>query len=245
MNSIAALTGLVAVAAAFLMVLCAPIVEPPPVRPIGAFTKIILALQQIGGVYANNIDALFLSTLEDINIYIQQHGGLYGDLDDYLAFENKTDVGYWQTIEDNVNDLAWIFGQQLTQALDDIEREFVLVINQPLVRSWLRQLRQLGRIGHNRALESVRQRHQQDIVLSGQFNQQAVDLIRSLRNGDSQVLQQRYSQYVVSTMGPLSQLKEDLKNDQAQITNDMIQQGLALANNIYQVEIEALKYFVS
>lgn len=242
MNSLAALASFLAVATTLSVALD---VVPPPARPIGAFGIIILDLQRVGDIYSKKIDASFVGINEEIGKYIQEHGGLNGDLNDYLAFENVTETFYWQSIEDDVNDIAWNFDQQLADALDNIEREFALVINQPLVRSWLRQLRQIGRIAQNRALASVHQRRAEDIALSEQFNQQAVEFIRNSKCSGSQALLEGYTKIVNNAMHELAKIKEALKKDQEIITNDMINLGLALTNNIYQVEIEALRYFIS
>lgn len=221
----------------------APILVSPPARPVGALTNIILGLQIAGQAF--DVDAIFQNNLQLVANHIQQGGGLQGDLDEYLAFVSQVETGFWQQIADNEEDLTWVFERQLAQAYADIEREFSLVINQPLVRSWLRQLRQIARIGLNRTLDMINQLRTQYLAVSDNFKKQALDLIRNSKCGDSQSLQDRFNQIVAATTQQLLPILGTLKQQQAQITGEIILQGFALANNIYQAEIEALRYFVS
>lgn len=218
-----------------------PIVTSP--APIGALTKIILDIQNATQAY--DIEAHFQNNIVVSLNFIFENGGLNGDIVKDIAFGNQVNIAYWQQMEDNLNDISWIFGERLAQALDDIEREFALVINQPLVRSWLRQLRQLPRIGHNRGLELLARKRAEFFAGSSQYQKQIIEFMQNSKCVDRQSLMQPFTQIGTTAVQNLKPIIDSMIKEQAQITSEIIQQGLALSNNIYQAEIAALWYFVS
>lgn len=139
-----------------------PLILPaPPPPPVGALTQISLSLQAAAVSYVNQLDQIRATNFVLLDNYIRQNGGIGGDLDAIIAYAAPLAAGIWQFIYDSIEDLAWNNGRMIAQALADMERQFELVINQPLVRSWLRQLRQFSRIGENRSLAVLDNSRQQ------------------------------------------------------------------------------------
>lgn len=177
--------------------------------------------------------------------YIRQNGGIGGDYESFKAYAAPLAAGLWQYINDTNEDLAWRYDQLIDQALSVIEREFALVINQPVVLSWLRQLRQLPRVGQNQAHAILDNYRQQWYAIVTSSQQKAQELNRQAQCGCPQDAQRKYEQLAAEGEQQLLAVLDQMKNDLGNSSMDLFSQGLALANNIYQVEITALYYFVS
>lgn len=222
-----------------------PLILPaPPPPPVGALTRISLAVQATSVAYINEMDHIYATNYAILGNYIRQNGGIGGDYHSFKAYADQLDNGFWQFIYDSLEDLAWNNDQLIAQALTDIEREFQLVINQPLVRFWLRQLRQLPRIGENRLLALLDNYRQQWNAIVASNQQKYQELNRQAQSSCPQEAQRKYEELIKSDQH-LEELLTQMKLDMGKAAMDLWQQGLVLANNIYQAEIEALHYFVS
>lgn len=222
------------------------LIPPPPVPgapPLGALTTINHMYISAGLGVVAHINAFQKDITEKAAAFFKQNGGIHGDLKLYYAYINQLTASFWQTVQDNLFDLKWDYTQEGNKCLVDIEREFKLVINDPVVRSHLRLLRDINRTSLNRALAYLDETRTKFYALSDQLQQQGLELIERTRCQPDQ--QRQWDDFNAAAIKQFLQILGVLAAQIAPIVVDSFQQTLTQANFIYQAEIQALHYFVS
>lgn len=220
-----------------------PVPEPVPV--IGLLSQIVNKLMVRGEATVALIDNLQQEKHQNYVNFIRESGGPGFNLCPKTNFFIRGAEDFWKTINDIVADIAWEFDQTFTDAITIIEQQFSLVIDQPLVQSWLRELRDIPRIGRNLALQSIEYRRNEWIKVAQIYFVELSNLVRSELCQNPNELEGRYFRILRIGFEELQAVINKLKQDQDTLTRKVIARGFELANNIYNVEILALKYFVS
>lgn len=215
--------------------------EPQPVPVVGLITGIIIDLQVRSLDTVKLIEDLETQGHRELIDFIRRSGGPGANTCGTLQFLNRQLNKLWQSIQDVVFDLTWSLELRLREAYGLIEHEFRLVIDQPLVRSWIRELRDLTRIGRNLSVQSIQNRRLQLTQSVQQYINQLITLIQSGQCKNPDVVNERFYRILNVALAESSDIINQLKLDQSVITANLARRGLDLANNIYQVETLALK----
>lgn len=213
---------------------------------IGVFGQLLENFTNRGNAISDNFDnqahLLGVKLLERVRL----GGGSFGNLQDYANLVREDRDILWTTVAHNMLDLSWEFRPVYDAAIDNIVREFRLVIDQPQVRSWLRELRDLRRTSVNEALQSVKIRHDQWWSLVQQYEMELIDLVNRGRcQQDPQRVEQSFERILKIAYDDVWQIFVQLKADNVKIMNDFVQRGYELTRKIYEAEVEALRYFVT
>lgn len=158
-------------------------------------------------------------------------------------FKRQTDQ-FWQGINDLTKDTHGFFVVDFQDAISIIEKQFSLVINQPLVRSWVRELRDIPRIALNLSFQRLQHRHSQWSEMVQQVRENLTNLVRTFCN-DPDTLQDRYYRVLRISFEEATDIINQFFADLIAIKTTYTQRVYELTKNIYEVEILALKYFVS
>lgn len=232
------------------VIICPPDEVPEPAKPSsvqvdGLLTSVIKALQTNGAIVVQLIDDLILKNNQELLAFLRLDGGPDITSESQLHFFDQQSKEFWQTIIYAIADLSWHLDRKLTDAYAIIEREFSLVIAQPTVREWLRELRDLSRIGKNLALEAIHTRRDEWNQLSVAYSKQIEIFCDSKLCLPADVMSERFYRIIGIARSELSDVVNNLKLDHRAIAQRIIQRGIELAGKIYQVQVQALKYYVT
>lgn len=219
--------------------------EPKPELVVGLLTQVFQKLSARLELTDRSIDELQHTNEQELLNFIRESGGPASNILAKIQFFQKQANDFWQFIVDVLGDLTWDLNQYYGEALSTIEKEFRLVINQPLVRSWLRKLRDLPRIGRNLALQAIQRRHDQFDRLVLQVTADLGNLVRSELCQNPDAFQERFYRIFRLSYAEYLDIISNMKNDIRLITLDFVDSILKLANKIYEVDVLASKYFVS
>lgn len=220
--------------------------QPAP-QPTGLLTIFVNALQEKGLRQVQFIDDLQRKNNAELIAFIRATGGITTNFPEKNAFTTRQNDTFWQAIVNGVDDIYWDLKQNFTIAQAVIEHEFRLVIDQPQVRSWLRDFRDLPRIGLNLALQAVSNRREQwrnvGLVYTRTLGTQMIATYQCQNKDDE--LNDRF--YRLSKLGFEEQfgVVKQLQADLARIIAAVVQRGFELADNIYEVQVLALKNLIT
>lgn len=213
--------------------------------PSPSISSIAQTLFEEIAALGKRLDELTQIKFQQKNEYCIQCGGIAGDMDKCEAFGAVIAAEFWQYANDTIDDIYWTFARLLAQTLLHVEGEFSLVIHQPQVRSWLRHLRQMSRIGQNYALDAVSKWQSVWIQLALPYQHRVDELHRQAMSGSADVAQRKYDALSETLFQHLKDIIAALKMDLASNSNKSIRQANILLQCVYQVEIADLKYFIS
>lgn len=220
---------------------------PEPIEVVGLLTQLINKLKDIGDSEngTKSILALQQKKNDDFITFIRESGGPGFNICAKINFFKRQANEFWNTIQSSILDIYWQMEQAFSDAIETIKREFRLVIDQPQVQSWLRELLDVPRISVNLSLQSLESHRRQWIQLAMEYQAKLATLVRNGLCHNANELQNRFYRVLRIGLTEGDKVIIDLIKDQLPITENAIKRGLELANKIYQVEILALKYFVS
>lgn len=227
---------------------CPPDSLPEPIIPVevvGLYTefgqnvtvRIAAVIQSINDLQAKNY--------QDLVDFIRETGGPGFNTCAKINFLRRQSDDFWQFIIDITGDLAWTDGIAYANYLAIIEKQFSLVINQPLVQSWMQELRQLSRLLRNQFLQAIQRRRAQWDELVAQISAQLSVLVSNglCRNPDD--MQERFNRILRVSFAESVDIIKQLFNDLAILLKHITHRNNELTRRIYEVDILALKYFVS
>lgn len=219
--------------------------SPSPVSVVGLFSQVIQKLIANSAISVQSLKDLKLKYDQDLIDYLSDNGGPgFNDCAKRQFYLRKTNK-FWQAIVDITGDLTWLMQEDFEDALEIFVKQFNLIINQPAVRSWLRELRDVIRIGRNEVLQAINRRRSQWDELEQQVRQHVKQMVHIDLCQNADALQDRFNRVVHISLAKFSDIISKLKSDTETIIENIIQRAFKLANKIYEVEISALKYFVS
>lgn len=220
--------------------------EPKSSAPtVGMLTSVVETLQADGVTVLKVIDDLQVKYNQELIAFIRSSGGPTVNHCAKTNFFVRQSNAFWTTLVDIIADVSWELHRKLFGAYGVIEREFHLVIDQSQVRSWLRELRDLSRIAQNWARDAVLKRRAQWNDLVEQYATQIAILLQSGLCQNQDVLNERFYRIINIGLAESADVINQVKIDQAAITDNIIKRALKLADKIYQVEILALKNLVT
>lgn len=219
---------------------------PAPLPVVGLFSGIIQNL--MAAKYAAAIQAvsdLQARNYQELINFLRANGGPGFNTCAKMQFAQRSSNQFWQSIDDITADLIWDLKLAFNAARATMLQQFGLVINQPLVRSWVRELCDLARNFRNSTLERIQVRRSQWDRLVEQTFADVQQLVQSELCQNPDGLQERFNRLVRISIEELAAIVKALENDIRVIQVNTIDRGFKAAHNIYALEIAALKYFVS
>lgn len=226
---------------------CLPEVIPVPVHPpvIGLLSQVINLLIAQAAEVVTEITNLIVKNNNDLIAFIHSTGGPGFNDCKKLNFFIRQSTEFWQAVSDILKDHSWEVDQAFAAAILEIEQQFSLVIDQPQVRSWLRELRDIPRIIKNLSGQAVLNRRAQWLYLAQQYEIELKNIIQAGLCSCPDSMQERFYRVINIGLVEAESVLASLKLDIDAIARDLVDRALELANYIYEVEILALKYFVS
>lgn len=218
--------------------------EPEPVPIIGLLTTVVNTFIVAGQVAVNQVEDLLLNYQQDVIGFVRETGPPGIDECKKLHhFQRQTDA-FWQNITAIKAEMAFNLELKLREVYGLIERAFSLVIDQPQVRSWLREFRDLSRIAKNQFDESAQIRRAQFDQLVQLYNDIFDHLIERHQCANPTLLQKRFYRVIDVGLSEQAEVIHQLMIDADRITVQIIRRGFDLADNIYQVGIVAFQSLV-
>lgn len=227
--------------------ICPPevIVEPvlPPV--VGLLSQVINTLIADAAESVSEINALVEANNKNLEEFTRASGGPgFNNCAKINQFIRASNV-FWQSVADITADLSWNVAQVFEEALGEIEKQFRLVINQPLVQSLLRELRDIPRIVRNLGLAALQARRAEWLNISAFYSAELTVLVQNGLCSSPQNMQERFYRVLEIGAAEASAVLGNLKTDLDAIVRAQAIRALQLANQIYEIEIVALSYFVT
>lgn len=223
--------------------------SPPEVLPVpavGLFTGVVHNLMAPKYAAASQMISELQQkiNLQFIN-FLRENAGPGFNRCAKMEFAQRNSNEFWQSFIDITSDLIWEKTLAFRAARAIMEKQFSLVIDQPQVRSWLREARDLSRVLKNRTLERIHVRRAQWERLIGQTFADVDRLVHSELCHNPDALKERAERLIRILLEELDNIINALKQDISVIQLNTMARGSTLANNIYEYEVKALKYFVS
>lgn len=227
--------------------ICEIEVLPIPVLPpaVGLLTQVINKLIEETEKGVTLVHGLIELNNKELVDFIRENGGPGFNRCRQLNFFVRQSTAFWDAITDISTDISWDVEQEFNAAILQIEEQFSLVIDQPDVRNWLRELRDLPRIIANLSNQAIEKRRAQWLWLAEQYRQELHHVIQSGLCQSPENVQERFYRILRVGLNEAASILTELGNDNLSIRQHLFSRALELANNIYQVEIIALRYFVS
>lgn len=219
--------------------------EPIPVEVVGLYTllgqnvsnEIVAAFQSVNDLQAKNN--------QDFINFIRESGGPGFNYCAKVQFLRRQTEEFWQFINDITSDLFWNLEIEYRNYLEVIEKQFSLIINQPEVQTWMRELHQLIRSMRNQFLQAVRRRRAQWDQLVGEFSAQFSVLVPTGLCQNPDEMQERFNRILRISFSESGNIIQQLFTDLGIFGKNAQIRDIELTNRIYEVEVLALKYFVS
>lgn len=237
-----ALACVVAIVNANHLALAQPHTNP---EIVGAFGHLVQAFTHRGIKVIANVDRLQHALGQRVFERFRLGGGILGNLQDYVNFVSQEHVIFWSAITNDILDLSWEFRKILVEAIKNLEREFHLVTGHPIVRDWLRELRDLSRTSVNESLRSIAIHHNQWWGLVQEYERELIALVNRGRCQDHERVQQTVERRIKIAFAESWDIINHLKQANYEILVKYINRGYELTNKVYQAEIQALRYFVT
>lgn len=215
--------------------------EPPPIAITGLLTSVIESLKANGITKIEQFEEQQKQFNHNLLIFFREAGPEAVNntvKTQYLARQ----AGYfWQNLLDVASDILYGLNVKLNEAYVIIEREFRLVIDRTQVRAWLRELRDLGRVVKNQCIQAIEKRRVQWYDVVQQYIDKLGYLDVTLECVNPNLMQERYYRVMDLGFAELTGVVNQLKADTIEISLKIIHRVFELANNIYDVEVMALK----
>lgn len=226
---------------------CPPeVIEVPAPEPVvGALTQIVNDMIAASASNVEQITALLLKTNQDFLDEVRELGGPGFNRCARHNHFLRGAAKFWSDVYNVIYDNNISIDQAFNAAVAQIEEQFSLVITQPLVRSWLRELRDIPRILRNLLNLAFENRRAQWYRISQVYAAELNNVMRVGLCHNPDEAAERFYRITRIAMEELAGVLEQLKNDFDQTARQVIIRALNLANQIYEVEVLALKYFVS
>lgn len=226
---------------------CPPevIEEPVPPPVVGMLTQIINVMIAEGAEITKVITALIAKNNQDLIDFNRQNGGPgFNDCAKIHFFARQANQ-FWKDVVDVTADQSHDILQAFNAALTQFEDVFRLVIDQPNVRSWLRELRDIPRLIQNLTDEAIQARRAQWFRLSQIYAEEFRNMVRAGLCSSPDYVQDRFYRILQVGLDEAADVLAQLKVDLETIRRRLVAHGAELSQNIYEVEILALKYFVA
>lgn len=225
---------------------CISEVQPAPATPVtGLLTQLTQNLSNSLKAEFQQIKSMLLKNNNDLLTFIRETSGPAFNLQEKIEYIQKQSNLLWKYIVDTGYDLNWHFNLNINDDILTIEKQFRLVIEQPLVRSWLRDLRDHTRNGRNRAVAIIDGHRSKSEQLFLRFKTELENLVRSEICQNTIELQKRFYRLVRQYFAELENIISGMEQEIGLNGVNFYQRLFELANNIYEAEMKSLKYFVS
>lgn len=220
-----------------------PIPEPVPVVGLlSHYIKDLIESCKVTFKAINDAQALDQQQYRD---YIRQIGGPGFHDAARKRFMLSQGDRLWALIVDITADITWKLSSALNEDVAIIEKQFSLVIDQPKVRSWLREIRDIIRVGRNQILQLIKTRRAEWSQFVSKAEEQLEIVIKTGLCQSPDTMRKRFYRMTRTSLSQSVDFVHQLENDIQAIVMNLAQHAVKLANNIYGVEIAALKYFVT
>lgn len=143
--------------------------------------------------------------------------------------------GFWEIMFDHVVESTARVKGIWEKAVEEIAREYYMIIDHPKVRSWMDELSGLFLNAEHLALESIANRRDEWIRMATPYLEEVAELRSDHSCESQQNAKQQVIQLAEEAFGVLESIIEQLKSDHSQIITNAIREGMILVNNIYQV----------
>lgn len=235
-----------------------PLLPPPPPQclpeelpvptadpAVGLLTQVIqklyagldAAFQFLNGIQLRN-NQEFLNLITEV-------GGPGFNTAAKIKFFVQQSNEFWQSIIDTTADLTWMIQKVYADALSTIEEKFSLVIQQTAVRSWVRGLHDIIRKGRTVVLQASEQYRVKWMKWIQQVANELAQLVQSELCHNPDAVLDKAQRIIHRSFVESAEIVAQLWNEFNAITAKSFEYTLELANNIYEVQILALKYFVT
>lgn len=222
------------------------VAEPSPAPVVGLFTQSYNKINANSVAGIQQIDKLINKYYLDLLNYIRAAGGPGYNTDRKIKTYSKLADELWANIVDIYADNTWNLQLINIELMPTLKNKFGLVVDQPLVRSWLCELSDLIRVNWNSVLQTVNQYRAEWDNLAGQVGDQLADLISAGLCHCPDLVQERFYQIIRYIFVEAANIiKQMVSAINAYFNGKIVERGYALHQNIYNAEIIRLKYFVN
>lgn len=209
------------------------------------FGDVVIDIQGQYVIAAQAIDAKRVAHHKDIVDLICRSGGPLGNNYANLQVLTRLSNEFWQFVFGSISELTWYFKIKFYTAFATLEQVDSLIVDQPRVRSWLREFRDLCKIGRDRNFKSLQARTLQSARLVEQYQIQLLNLIKTGQCQDRDALNDRFYVILDVFFGEFDDIIKQLWVDQSATTTYIFRHGSSLNKLIFDAQVNALKHLVT
>lgn len=226
------------------VVFAEPYTKRYPVPVNGLLSQVFSEVGPKSAAVIKSINELQQKNGKNLIKFFRQTGGPgFEDIAKYNYFVKQA-TEFWKFVTNSATDLTASLRLGFDKALTLIKKQFRLVFDRPEVRGWLREFESISRSSTTKALAVVQRSKAQWRQLVFSTVTQGREVISELcENRDS--VQDRFDRIVRIYLAEYVDIINQLVRETITITANIAKRVFELARKIYDVEVEALEYYIS